>query len=528
MQKEIFKSDYFCITQKEDGYYIETYKKGVSIESFNKVLISHPEIVLTSIIAVRSALVNAPVPPIKFGEAKPKIQVEVSEDELKAYIILNASEEEISGDKRADLFKEIVQSLKDQNITFGIKNSVLLGKLRNNERILVAEGIPPVRGKDAVVNMYTLKEARPSATDDGNVNHYELNLINRVKAGDWLGEKKHATGGTAGKSVKGRVLKPEPGSDMPMMFDRKTVREVEDSDMTVLYAAIDGAVHYTADRISVSNHLEVDGNVDYKTGNIDFDGFLTVKGTIEDGFSIKARKDIEILGIYGVGGVKEIVSEEGSIYIKGGVAGKNKAVIRSKGNIYTKFASDVTIECGGTLHIGFYCLNSNIKAKEVILDSLKGQIIGGTVNAEVRVVSALIGSAAETRTVVNVSGFNRNAMQASLEKVTEKIEKLKDELKYLKYEASVYSNVRGLTKEQKKGYEMISDKLFEVQSKIKELEFERKALSGYLKARGEGEISVLKRVYPNTQLMIKQFTKEITRPVLSTTYCVQDGELKEI
>jgi uncharacterized protein (DUF342 family) len=528
MQKEIFKSEYFRITQKEDGFYIETFQKGVSLESFNKVIMSHPEIEITSIIAVRNALVNAPMPPVKFAQAKQKVEVEISEDELRAYITLNASEEELSGDKRADLFKEIVQKLKDENVTFGIKNKVLLSKMRNGEKILVAEGIPPVRGKAAVITMYNLKEARPSAKEDGNVNHYELNLINRVVAGDWLGEKIHPTSGTPGKSVKGRPLQPVPGQDLPLMYDRKTVKEVDDGQMTVLYAAIDGAVHYTADRISVSNHLEVDGDIDYKTGNIDFDGYLTVKGTIEDGFSIKARKDIEILGDYGVGGVKEIVSEEGSIYIKGGVAGKNKAIIRSKGNIYTKFASDVTIECGGTLHIGFYCLNSTIKAKEVILDSLKGQIIGGAVNADVRVVSALIGSAAEMRTIVSVSGFNRNALQSSLMKVTDQIEKLKDELKYLKYEALVYSNVSGLTKEQKKGYEKINDKLFKVQDKIKELEFERKALSGYLKARGEGEISVLKRVYPNTQLIIKQFTKEITSPVLSTSYFVQDGELKEI
>jgi len=528
MQKEIFKSEYFSITQREDGYYIETYKKGITLDSFNKVLLSYPEIKLSSFIAVRNALLNAPVPPVKFAEAKPKVQVEVSEDELKAYIILNASEEEISGSRRAELFKEIVQRLKEENITFGIKNSVLLGKLTNGEKILVAEGIPPVKGRDAEVSMYTLKEARPSVSEDGNVNHYEMNLINHVKAGDWLGEKIHPTGGTPGKSVRGRVLKPVPGQDQPLIYDRKTVREVEEGDRTVLYAAINGAVHYVGDMISVSNHLEVDGNVDYKTGNIDFDGYLTIKGTIEDGFTVKARKDIEILGIYGVGAVREIISEEGSIYIKGGIAGKNKAVIRSKGNIYTKFASDVTIECGGTLHIGFYCLNSNIKAKEVILDSTKGQIIGGTINAEIRVVSALIGSAGETRTIVNVSGFNRDALQSSLAKVTEEIEKLKDELKYLKNEVSLYTNVHGLTREQKREHEKIKDKLYKVQDRIKELEFERKTLSGYLKARGEGEISVLKKCFPNTQLSIKQFTKEITSPVLSTTYIVQDGELKEI
>jgi len=100
--------------------------------------------------------------------------------------------------------------------------------------------------------------------------------------------------------------------------------------VTYLYALKSGAVHYEGDRISVSNHLEIDGDVDFKTGNINFDGFVTIKGTVADGFSVVAVKDVEILGTIGIGSVKEVVSKEGSIYIKGGIAGKNKAVIRQK------------------------------------------------------------------------------------------------------------------------------------------------------------------------------------------------------
>jgi len=42
------------------------------------------------------------------------------------------------------------------------------------------------------------------------VDHYELNLINKVKTGDWLGERIDPTPGTAGKSVKGNRYPQDP------------------------------------------------------------------------------------------------------------------------------------------------------------------------------------------------------------------------------------------------------------------------------------------------------------------------------
>lgn len=524
----IYSSDFISISKKDDGFYIQSFRKGISLEQFSRIMLDHPEIRITSIIAIRNVLMNAPMPPEKFAESKERIFIELSEDEFKAYVTLCMDEEELSSSHRADLFKEITRKLKENGIIYGIKNSVLLNKMSNNTKILVAEGIIPVNGEDSGIRMYELKEARPEAKVDGNVDHYELNLINRAIAGDWLGERTDPTDGFPGKTVKGSTLLPVKGKDLPLFYDKNTVKEVYTDGKTTLYARINGAVHYDGDRVGVSNHLEITGNIDFKTGNIDFDGFLTVKGTIEDSFSVAASKDIEILGDYGVGGVKDITSNGGSIFIKGGIAGNNKAMIRSKKNIYTKFVSDTTIVCEGSVHIGFYCLNSNIKAKEVILDSARGQIIGGSIEAEIRVVASTIGSTSEKRTSISVSGFDRRLLKLSLDHVSSEIEKLKADLVKAKSEVSVYGNAHGLTREQTVAYEKIRDHYFNVRDSLKQLEEERKILTGYLKTHGEGEISILKKVYPNTQLEIKKIIKEITKPVMSTSFYVQDGEIREL
>ncbi len=524
----VFKSEFISISIRGDGFYIESHRKGMTLEQFNRLISDHPEIRITSIMAVRNALVNAPRAPEKFGEAKERIIIDITEDELKAYLTLCVENEELTGASKANLFKEIMRKLNEKGISFGIKNSVLLGNLENNKQILVAEGIAPMDGTDSEVKLYEMNDAKPEVKEDGNVDHYELNLINRVNAGDWLGERTDPREGSPGRTVKGSTILPARGNLLPLFYDRNTVKEVYADGKTTLYARINGAVHYDGERIGVSNHLEITSNVDFKTGNIEFDGFLTVKGSIEDSFSVEASRDIEILGDFGLGSVKGIESKEGSIYIKGGIAGKNKAVIRSRKNIYTKFVSDTTILCEGSVHIGFYCLNSTIKAKEVILDSPRSQIIGGNIEADIRVAASIIGSSSEKRTTVVVNGFNRKVLKGNLIKLTELIESTKADLVKAKQEVAVYTNTSGLSREQMMTFERIKENYFEIRDQLKLLEEERKTLTGYLKTAGEGEISVWKKIYPNTMLEIKGTIKEISRPLLGTKFYAQDGQVKEM
>ncbi|MCX7746057.1 MAG: FapA family protein [Clostridia bacterium] len=529
MQRDvIFSSEHVIITKMADGFYIESFKAGMTVDQFNKLMTQHPEIKISSFMAIKNALLFPPKPPTKFGDVKERVSIEISGDELKAYVTLCVMEYEFIGDAKVALIKEVLRKLGECGVVFGVKQDVLLNHLCNNKQLLIAEGIPPENGEDSKVRMYELKDPKPEVKEDGNVDHYELNLINRVNEGDWLGERTDPTPGTPGKSVKGNPIVPLPGKKYPLVYDKNTVKEVVGEGITTLYAAIHGAVHYSGDKIGVSNHLEITGNIDFKTGNVDFDGYLTVKGSVEDSFSVVADKDIEILGVYGVGSVREIVSREGRVYIKGGIAGKNKAVVKSRKDIYTKFVSDATIICEGSVHIGFYCLNSNIQAKEVILESPKGQIIGGKIEAEIKVISSIFGSASEKRTHIIVKGFDREVLKERLEKLITKIEHVKGDLTRCKQEISIYSNTNSLTREQHNAYERLKERFYEVKDDLKSLEDDRKSLVSYLRTKGEGEVSILKKAYPNTLIEIKKNVKEIDKVVIGLSYYVQDSEMKEL
>lgn len=525
---DIIKNDYIRVSKEADGIYLETYKKGYLIHDFNVIITSNPEIRITSFIAIRNALLNAPHPPVKFGVIDQRIVIEVTDNDMKAYVTLYVDENELAFENRGNLINEIIAKLRERGVIFGVKADALAGRLEARKPILVAEGIPPVNGRDSIIRMYEIKDPKPEVKEDGKVDHYELNLINKVKQGEWLGDRTDPTDGMPGKSVKGEVVHQIRGRRIPLFYDPNTVLEVYQNGVTTLYAKHAGAVHYNGDRISVSNYLEISSDIDFNTGNIDFDGFITVKGAIADNFSVAASEDIEVLGEFGIGSVKEVVSRGGNILIKGGIAGKNKAVIKSTKDIYTKFISDATIICDGIVHVGFYCLNSNIIAKQVIVESAKGRIIGGVIEAEQKVEAAYIGNERELRTQIIVKGFSRSKMKQELDDLQKTLDKAKEELSKAKQAFAIYPDPIDPRLKQHSGFESARDRYFKIKDEVRRLESQLRRMQRYFRVKGEGEVNVLKRAYPNTMIKIKSSTKELLKDSIATCFFLQDNELREI
>lgn len=524
----IFDNDYLKIFIDSRDIYIETYKTGFPMEKLNAVFSEHPEIGITSYNTLRSSLKMAPSPAKKFAELKSKLQIDITNDELKATLVLNLPKAELELRNRERLIRDVADALKKAGVTYGIKREVLLGELQSGKQYVVAEGVPPVDGRDSVITMYELKENKPEVRENGRVDFYELSLINRVVVGAWLGERIEATQGVPGISVKGTPIRAANGKNFPLSYDRNTVQELSESDKTLLYSRTNGAVNYNNGKISVSNHLEIDGDVGVGTGNLKFDGYVTIKGTVADGYSVEATKDIEINAAMGVGNVRRITSTAGSIFIKGGVSSKGRTEIKAAKNLFTKFLDNVFVRSGGATHIGYYCINSEIYTKEMVLDSANGQIIGGCIKAEIRVSSPIIGSEIEKKTQIEVTGFSRSAMVEHFDGLIKLLGELKGEQQQLKLRLAELEKGRQLNQYQKKQHTDLLERLLEVRDSIKNLEEERKSVTGYLRARGDGEITVTKKIFPNCTLIIKRNIIEISQLTPATIYYVQDSEIKQV
>ncbi len=522
----LYQNDYVEIFQGAEIFYVKSKMRGFTLDMFYEILKEFPTIRITSFMNLKNVLNHAPRGPEPFGEQRERINLRVSDDNLKAYMTLYINKEELSSNNRIPLVKEVFDTLNKAGIVFGINTKLLAGPLKAGVEYVIAEGFPAVNGEDAEIKMYELSTLKPKVVDSDKVNHYELNLINHVKEGDWLGERKDPTPGFPGKNVRGKPIAPIPGKNFPLLYDRISVREHYENGVTTLYSKKNGAVYYKGDTIGVYDYLEIKGDIDFSTGNIDFDGYLSVKGTVEDNFSVIASNDLEILGEYGVGAADKISSTDGNIYIKGGIAGKNKAMVRCKKNLYVKFLSDITVECDGNVYVGFYCMNSNVRAKQLIVESPKGKIIGGKIDVDIQVSAAEIGNRTESRTLIRVRGFDRNAMKIELDDTLHNINENKKNITRIKQHLQVYDSSYQLTSEQIETYNKLKNEYAQIKEIIKELEYKVRSLNEYLKTPGEGAVIAKTRIYPKVRVEIKNQYEEILKSEPMITYYSKDNELK--
>lgn len=473
--EKFYENDNFALLYDHDSVLIEVFQVGYEISRFQEEILSlFPRVKVMKVSALQNALQGTIKGKIEIGNLLPICSVTVSNDGLIAYAELALTEDEFINMDQNKIIQCISNGLKAKNINYGI---VDLNKdtMSFRQKFVVAKGTEAIPGNDAVLKLYEIEAVHPKLEGAGTVDHYELSIINKILKGGWLGERIEPTEGTDGISIYNTPIPAIKGKQKTLRYDPKSVKEVflQNENKTELRALCDGAVTITDDVVAVQNTIEVEGNVGFRTGNINFNGFVDIKGSIEDNFSVIADENIQIEGDMGVGAVELIESRNGDVYIKSGIAGRHKAVIRAKGNVYTKFASDCSIIADGTVNIGYYAFNCNITAKDVVFEAPNSRLIGGETMVEIKVVVGELGSKSAPKTLVHVHGFER--------------QKLKED-----YEA-IDAAIKMLT-------ENSSEKNGE---KLKKLKTAKLAYSNYLKVKGEGEINATHKVYPNVFLGIR-------------------------
>lgn len=527
----IYSNEHITLILLNTDVMLLVKKPGYSIDKFQKILTENPRIKITEFAALKNALNGFENRTIAIGIYRESLELLVSKDRLKAYIKIYASDEEFK-DKGKDIYlDEIIELARSQNIIYGLEWEMILDKITNHGSILIASGKLPQNGQDAIINMYKLKDLKPSVSEDDKLNFYEMDLINHVQKNEWVGERIEPTEGIPGRTIFGEVIPSFPGMQKTLNYDSKSIYEVYDKTkgITKLLSKQAGVINYYDDIIKVDKLLTISEDVSYETGSIDFDGSVEVKGTIEDNFSVRASQDIQILGDIGVGAIDTIQSHNGNVYIRGGIAGRDRAKIICNGNLYTKFASNCIIECSGTVNIGYYAINCTIRAKEVLLESRNSRIIGGKVEGLVRIEVGTLGSPMGTRAFICVKGFKRSDLKKQFDYIENSINKIKDKLSNIKKKLAIYGSSQKLNVENRRVYNLLLEENERHNRTLRILVDERSKCLNYFKIKGEGEIFAKKSVYSNVLIQIKEEKSLITDSILHPMiYYYSDHELKSI
>ena len=452
------------------------------------------------------------------------VTVEISEDKLSAFIKVERYIEPFPYTA-----EDLTQFLRQHNVCYGIREEVLADISANprsyvQTRTVVAVGEPPTAGNDGEIRFLYEEgnlEKRPSELEDGTVDYKQLIKLSNVRKGQRIAERIPATEGSPGVSVTGEHIPGKPGKEARFKIGKNVVADAEN---TSLYATIDGMVVKTDNgKINVFPVYEVNGDVDYSVGNIEFVGTVVIRGNVLSGFKVKADGDIRVLG-----GVESAELEaRGSVHVSAGILGQNKGVVRAGVNVKCSFIQDATVEAGQDIIVTQSVMHSQLRAgQNVLCQGAKGLIVGGTIQAGEKVAARTIGNTMSTPTTVEVGvrpelRNELSNLRGRLKQITDNLDKTEKALAILDQMALAGQLTQDKLAMRVKLINTKKQSLDEqsaIQERIVEIE---KMLDDTDKAR----VEVSSTVYAGTKIVIGRYTRFVKDPVSRVYFRYLDGEI---
>ncbi len=319
-------------------------------------------------------------------------EITVSEDRLKAFARLKKSDTDLL------TIEAIKESLGEQEICVGIKEDSLIKTWLSmatpeGDPFVIAQGIEPQMPVDASVKYHFESEFRNpgKVLPDGSIDFRDRGNIPFVQTGVLLAEKTAAREGRSGTDITGLEMPVAEAVDV--MFNAGAGTRFSDDGLQV-YADSDGQPHLDAmGNVSVFSELKIEGDVDFETGNVRFEGNIVVAGVVKEGFSIRGANltagqiegaDIELTGDLNV--------EAGIIDAK---------LIRVQGNVQAKYVNNSVIRAFGDLIVQKEIIDSKVLLSGECVNQT-GNIIASSIVAKRGVQAVHIGTETSSPTRLRV------------------------------------------------------------------------------------------------------------------------------
>ncbi|MFS0823586.1 DUF342 domain-containing protein [Bacillus sp. 1P02SD] len=398
---------------------------------------------------------------------------------------------------------DVYSLLSKHGISYGIKRDVISTMISNINDLffplLIAEGEASKKGDDGFIKLASVEQKHDIHSNEV-LNFRNVRQIPSVRAGQVVATIFPSKPGIPGRNVFGHPITAANGKPNPPVAGKNIVET-----NGKLYATIDGQISLSDKKINVLPVFEVDGDLNLKTGNIDFVGNVTIRGNVPSDYVVKAGGDISIYGI--VEGAQ--LEAGGSIFISGGIVGFTKALIRAEGDIIASYLNQCQVYAGKNIETTGSILHSICFAKENV-HAITGSIIGGLISAGNHVTAKDIGNASHTKTEIQIGTTERNSEEeqrirteidstkAHLQKVLLILQKLAE--KYKRTSVLTEDEVL-LLKRDKLTQTELTKKLELLESELLELSSKQKEVTAYIIATGN--------LYPNVNIQFGKY-KRIT------------------
>lgn len=417
------------------------------------------------------------------------VGISVSSDEMEAYIIYD---EKLTKMSRAD----IIKALRRKGIVKGIDEAaitrILSGEVETDKPVLVAQGRPPVKGKDGWYEYFFRTEVvrTPKQLEDGSVDYQSVEWFEIVRENQKVVEYHKAQDGVTGYTVKGTLLPALKGKELEIL--RGSGYRLTD-DGNVYIAAMDGRIELRGTQFVITRMFIFDETTT-ATGNVDVDGNAYVRGNVGSGTKIKATGDVVIDGF-----IEGAVIESGAnIFLRSGVNASGLGYLRAEGDVAGSFFEAATVWAGGDIRAN-YSLDSELHAKgRLRLSGEKGSVIGGRADAAKGIAVYKAGNSAGVPTYLHFGVTDE--MKRRAQDLEEKIAEINHELEvfrgayadfYMKYPAEVRNSMELYIK--------VERAIYTKEKELAELLPEQEKLAEIIKNAGDAVAVIRDTVYEGVQ-----------------------------
>jgi len=319
----------------------------------------------------------------------------------------------------AELTREkLDQVLEANHVTFGVDTDLLDLLPGASERyfylFLIACGKPAVHGKNGKVVEMFARKVKPSIVEDefGRVNYTELNLFQNVKEGEVICRTIPPTPRIPGRNIYDQEIPAREGLKATISKGRNTVLS---EDGSVLTAGRSGHVEFSGRSFQVKPVLDISGDVDWSTGNINAVGDVHIHGNVRSGFVVRAMGSITVDGV--VEGCT--IEASGDLIVNKGVQGNSQAVLHTHRSLYAKYLENSCVYVHEALQAECI-IHCDVYSDGVVqVRAGRGAIIGGQVHAAQEISANIVGAKSECKTAIFLGGkpcedFERETIELEL------------------------------------------------------------------------------------------------------------------
>ena len=449
-----------------------------------------------------------------------EIEIAISEDKMSASIMVNSP----AGGGRDITLGDIKDLLEQMGIEYGIDEDKLKDIAENelyNQVFEFAAGTPPVDGKNGKIKDFfpRRKEVKFASKENGSIDFKSTNYIHNVKAGEVVCELTPPEPPEDGVDIFGNTVYGKAGI-MPPIPQGKNVIYNEEKDK--LITACEGNLSFRSGRFHVEKILNISGNVDNSVGNIDFTGSVSIKGDVLEGFTVRAKGDITVMGI--VEGAT--LTAVGNIILYKGMRGMKTGILEAGGDITAKFLEDCRIYAKGDIQAE-YIINSDVSCgNNLTLTGRRAAFIGGVCSVYNQMNVKTVGAMSQITTLVTLGVTPQlleevEALKKEIAEITAQLEECKKNIAYLNNRQKAGS----ISPKQNEKLNELKIWLPVSTMKQKKLKDQMQKLTAQLKEVKKSRLAA-REIYGGTIISIGDSRLVISRKEENCSYYYADGQIK--